>query len=687
MEFLLEINTEEIPAAHIRAALSQIEEKLQHELLAVDIRILKFETYGTCRRLIVMGDFEDSQKDKIEQVIGPPKSVAYLPDGKPSPAASGFAKSQGVNVNTLEVVQTERGEYLGLNKISKGKMTRDILIEALPRIIESLSFPKMMRWGSNPMRFSRPIKNILCLFGQKQLKFSVAGMDSSDSTTGHKIYCPEKIKVTTLSQYKDVLKKKKVIIDPLRRKKMIEDQSERKLSSLDAQLFEDELLMEKLCYDVEHPYVFLGEFPQDYLNLPIEVLSTAMKVGQNLFSVVKGRKQLPYFLGVADALKDTKSLIKKGNARVLKARLEDAKFFWEQDVKTPLRKRSIGLDQIIFQEKLGSYEDKVDRLKKIAAYIAGKLELGNEKKKIIETAELCKIDLLTEMVREFPSLQGHIGGLYAKHEGYPLNVWKGIYEHYLPQSLEDDSPSSYSGAILSIADKMDSIVGVFGIGEEVSGSKDPFGLRRNAQGVCKIILDKKLNFSFFRLCDKVIAVYGENLERGKEELKTLCLEFFKNRLQHILEKRGYRYDLVNAAMAPGIDNIYFTFLKVKALDSLKDSPQFEPLIHIAKRVNNILRDQPKYKVNSEILFEKEERELYTTFTIIRDNVIPLLAAGNYSQAQKMIFRIRSSINTFFDEVMVMTENKRAKRNRLALLQEISKLLFLVADYSQIVIEG
>jgi glycyl-tRNA synthetase beta chain len=687
MEFLLEINTEEIPASHIHAALTQIEEKLQHELLVIDIRISKLKTFGTCRRLIVMGDFKDSQKDKVEQVIGPPKSVAYLPDGTPSPAAFGFAKSQRVEVHTLEVVQTDRGEYLGINKISKGKMTRDILIETLPRIIESISFPKMMRWGSNPMRFSRPIKNILCLFGQKRLKFSVAGMDSSDSTTGHKIYFPEKIKVKTLSQYKDALNKRKVIIDPLRRKKMILDQSEKKLASLDALLFEDDLLMEKLCYDVEHPYVFLGEFPQDYLNLPIEVLSTAMKVGQNLFSVVKGRKQLPYFLGVADAFKDTKSLIKNGNARVLKARLEDAKYFWEQDVKTSLKKRSIGLDQIIFQEKLGSYEDKVDRLKKIAAYIAGKLELGNEKNTIIETAELCKIDLLTEMVREFPSLQGTIGGLYAKHEGYPQNVWKGVYEHYLPQSLEDASPSSFSGAILSIADKMDSIVGVFGIGEEVSGSKDPFGLRRNAQGVCKIILDKKLNFSFFRLCDKVIAVYGENLEKGKEELKILCIEFFKNRLQYILEKKGYRYDLVNAALAPGIDNIYFTYLKVKALDSLKDSPQFEPLIHIAKRVNNILRDQPKYKVNSEILFEKEERELYTTFTIIRDNVIPLLAVGNYSQAQKMIFRIRSSINTFFDEVMVMTENKRAKRNRLALLQEISKLLFLIADYSQIVIEG
>ncbi len=349
MEFLLEITTEEMPGSHILAALNQMEEKIRNELLSVDIRISKLDTFGTCRRLIVMGNFVERQKDQLEQIIGPPKSVAFSPDGKPTPAALGFAESQGVDINTLEVVKTQRGEYIGIKKSSKGKMTRDILNETLPKIIEALSFPKMMRWGDNPVRFSRPIKNILCLFGQKRLNFSVARIDSSDSTTGHKIYFPQRIKVKILSQYKDALKKKKVIIDPLRRKKMILDQSERKLASLNAQLFEDDLLMEKLCYDVEHPYVFLGSFPEEYLNLPLEVLSTAMKVGQNLFSVVKGRRQLPYFLGVADALNDTKSLIKKGNARVLKARLEDAKYFWEQDVKTPLKKRSGGLDQIIFQ--------------------------------------------------------------------------------------------------------------------------------------------------------------------------------------------------------------------------------------------------------------------------------------------------------------------------------------------------
>jgi glycyl-tRNA synthetase beta chain len=291
------------------------------------------------------------------------------------------------------------------------------------------------------------------------------------------------------------------------------------------------------------------------------------------------------------------------------------------------------------------------------------------------------------MVREFPSLQGNVGGLYAREERYPAPVWKAIYEHYQPVSLDDESPASLTGAILSIADKLDSIVGAVGTGIKVTGSKDPFGLRRNAQGICKVIIERKLCFSFSRLLDKVIAIYGEKLREPKDKIKSYCLEFFSNRLRYIFERQGYRYDLINASVSVGIDNIYHSYLRLKALDSLKESPNFEPLIIIAKRVNNILKDQPLFRVNQALLAEKEERELYTTFSIIKNNVLPLISKGDFPQVQRIIFRIRSSINKFFDNVMVMTDEKRMKRNRLALLQAISKLLILVADYSQIVIEG
>jgi glycyl-tRNA synthetase beta chain len=686
MEFLLEITTEEMPSSHIKSGLSQLKEKLGEILRASSIAFTRINTYGTSRRLVVVGNFAPEQKDRVEDIIGPPKAAAFDESGAPKPAAVGFANKHGLTVDNLIVLKTEKGEYVGARKITKGAPTVDILMGSLPTILSSLSFPKMMRWGESALRFSRPIQNILCIFGEKPIFFRVGEVSSSDITTGHKIFSPRKIRPKNFSEYKKALIEQYVVVDQDKRKRLILKQTEKMLLFLGAQIYPDEELLDKLSFDVEFPCVILGEFPEEYLKLPLEVLSTAMKAGQNLFSVVKGKKQLPYFIGVADVPKDSKALIRSGNERVLKARLEDAQFFWDQDLKVKLRMRAKELDRVIYQEKLGSYEDKTQRLKKLVAYLSHKLEARGETKSAAEAAELCKIDLLTEIVREFPSLQGLVGGLYAREEGYSANVWKAIYEHYKPLSMDDTVPSSFNGAILSIGDKLDSIIGAIGIGMEVSGSKDPFGLRRNAQGICKIILEKKIDLAFTRLVDKAISVYGEVFEKDKDIIKKNCLEFFKGRMQYIFESQGFRYDLVNAALSPGIDNIYHTYLRLKALDSLKDSAQFEPMILIAKRVNNILRNQPQiYKINSELLFEKEERELYTMFTIIRENTLEMIARGDFAKAQRMVFRIRSSINTFFDHVLVMAEDKRLKRNRLALLQAISKLLNRIADYSQIVV--
>ncbi len=686
MEFLLEINSEEMPFEHVKVGLSQLEERIKAELSSRSVEVKQIRTLGTCRRLVVAADFAEAQQDREEQFIGPPKNVAFTADGSPSPAARGFAKAQGVKVEELEVIKTDRGEYLGLKKLIKGKPTQDILAEILPSVISSLSFPKMMRWESS-FRFSRPVRNLLCLFGGRVLPFSVGEVTSGDTTAGHKIFCTRRAKVKSFSEYRDSLKGMRVVVEEEKRKKMISDQMKKKLSSLGAELHPDQELLERLTYEVEHPFVFQGSFPDKYLELPLEVLSTAMREGQKLFSLVKDKKQLPHFLGVADACRDSKSLIQKGNERVLKARLEDAKFFWEQDLKVPLKERARVLNRLIFQEKLGSYEDKAQRLKKISSYLADKIEVKKDKDAVLQAAELCKVDLLTEMVREFPSLQGKMGGLYARQEGCPVQVWKGIYEHYQPLSLDDGCPSTLAGAILSIADKSDSIIGVVGIGVQVTGSKDPFGLRRNAHGICKIVIEKKLHFSLSRLVDKVADIYGEKLQESKDLVRNTCLEFFSNRLRYIFEKQGYRYDLINAAVSAGIDDIYHCYLRLKALDSLKDSVHFEPLVLISKRVNNILRDQPLFKVNPDLFSDKEERELYTTYSIVRQNILPLIGKGDFAQAQRIIFRMRSSIDNFFDHVLVMAEDKKLKRNRIALLQEISKLLLQVADYSQVVIQG
>ncbi len=687
MEFLLEIKTEELPSSHTISAIAQLKEKFEQELTGLNVKINRLLTLGTCQRLVVFGNFAPSQKDLEEEIIGPPKVAAYTQEGTPSSAALGFAKAQGVRVDRLEVIKTERGEYVGLRKKIRGKPTPDILEEIIPQIVSSLSFPKMMRWEKKNIKFSRPIRNIVCLFDKKTLSISIGGVQAKDLTFGHKIHSPQKIRIKTYSEYKSELRNNKVIIDEQERRKSIINQITKKLSSTEAQLYPDDSLLLKCIYDVEHPYVFLGSFPKEYLSLPLEILSTTMREGQSLFSVVKGKKQLPLFLGVADSFHDPKDLIRKGNERVLKARLEDAKFFWEQDLKVSLKKRMKGLEHILFQEKLGSYEDKTHRLKKIVAYVLDKVDEKKMKKEVLQAVELSKVDLLTEMVREFPSLQGKVGGLYAREEGYPSLIWKAIYEHYQPLSLEQDSPHTLPGAVLSLADKLDSIIGVVGIGIQVTGSKDPFALRRNAQGVCKIILDKKLTFSFSRLLDKVIKIYGARLEQSKEDIKNYCLEFFSNRLQYIYEQAGFRYDLVKAALGAADDDIYFSYLRLKALDSLKESSHFEPMILIAKRVNNILRDQPRYKINPDLFAEKEEKELYTTFAIIKKNVLPLISSGEFARAQRFIFRMRSVINSFFDNILVMTDDKRIRRNRLALLQGISELLIQVADYSRVVVEG
>ncbi len=692
MELLLEINTEEMPPSHVEAGLLQLETGLAAELKnqgLVNSRGSsgKIRTFGTSRRMIVHADLVERQQDREEIIVGPPRAAAFTQDGRPTQAAHGFARSRGVDVGDLEVLATDKGEYVALKKLTKGKAAPEILQTVLPGMIQRLSFPKMMKWGDSNFRFSRPIKHILCLCQGKALVFEVAGMKSTGYTFGHRLFSPAKIKVTNFLEYREELRRNNVIIDQDARKSRIEKQMMKKLEPFSAMYYPDEQLLNKLVMDVEYPHVFLGTFPEKYLKLPLEVLSTAMKMGQNLFSVVKGRKQMPMFLGVADACDDAHSLVQKGNERVLKARLEDARFFWEQDIQIPLKERSVELSRVVFQEKLGSYEDKSDRVKKSVTYLAGRLEAREEKKWVTEAAELCKIDLVTEMVREFPSLQGKAGGLYARKEGYPTGVWKAVYEHYKPITLEDTAPSSFTGALLSICDKLDSVVGTLGLGVEISGSKDPYGLRRNAQGICTVILDKKLSFSFPRLLDKVISVYGEQLEIPKETVKIRCLEFFQGRLQYIFERQGYRYDLVSAALASGFDNIYHTFLRLKALDGFKDSSSFEPMILIAKRVNNILKGQPVYKVNSGLFVEKDERELYTSFQIIRDNIQPLIAKGDFVKAQRIVFRIRSCTNGFFDNVMVMAEDNKLRRNRLALLQAVSRLLIQIADYSRIVVQG
>jgi glycyl-tRNA synthetase beta chain len=687
MEFLLEILTEELPPSHVRSAVEASRDKLPRELSTAQIPAASLRLYSTCRRLVVLADVPAGQPDRDMVVTGPPKANAYAADGSPTPAAAGFARAKGVRVEDLQVFTTEKGEYIGVRTSVRGKPSAEILPPLIARIISSLTFPRMMRWGTGTFKFSRPLRGLLCLLDGRPLPFVFEGLTASDTTCGHKMRFPEPFRAASFAEYRDGLRARGVILDMDERKAAILDQIASRLAPLQAALHPDPALLDKLASDVESPYVVMGSFPEAFLDLPLEVLSTAMREGQKLFSVVKDGRQLPLFLGLADTDGDPRGFIQKGHERVLKARLADARFFWEQDRKTPLRKRAAGLKAVLFQEKLGTYEDKAQRLKKLVVYLCDKAGHKALAKDAAAAAELCKADLLTDMVREFPGLQGVVGGLYAKAEGLPETVAQAVAEHYRPQSLEDEAPASTAGALLSLADKIDSIVGVVGIGVPTSGSSDPFGLRRNAQGVCKIVLERKLNLSVARLVDKAAAGYGDRLKKTAAEIRAELADYFAGRLRSIFERQGFRYDLINAALGAGVDNLHQAALRLKALDVLKSGKAFEPFILMAKRINNIAGGQPPSPVNAALLQEKAEKELHSAFLIVRDNIGPMLAKGDFVPAHKMAFRLQPLLDAFFDKVLVMAEEPKLRRARIGLLQGIKKLLDPMADFSQVVVEG
>jgi len=683
-EFFLEIYTEEMPSSHVKEGLEQLKNLFEKFLKDNRIEFSEIKTYGTPRRLIVFIEkISKKQSEGKEQILGPPKSIAFDTKGKPTPAAEGFARTHGIRIKQLEVFQTEKGEYIGYVKKLKGKPTEGVLSQIIPEIIKSLSFPKSMRWGDQNIRFSRPIRNILCIMNGKLIEFELENLKSTDFTFGHKTYSPQKFNVNSFKKYNELLLKNFVIIDQEQRKSIILRNINEKLSNINAELKKDNDLLEKIVYSIEYPYVFIGSFPEKYLKLPLEVTSSALKEGQKLFSVIKEERQIPYFVGVADAPEDPKEYIKIGNERVLIARLEDAEFFWNEDRKKSMKERIKDLGKIIFHEKLGNYFEKKERIKSLVEFLVNKLKLLRIKSFALEAAELAKVDLTTEMVKEFPNLQGRIGGLYLKEEGYPEEVWLGVYEHYQPISPEDKSPITLTGALVSLADKVDSLVGVIGIGLEVTGSKDPFGLRRLAHGICKTIIDNSLSFSLFELVDKAVSLYENKISLPPEKIKNNVIEFLENRLKMFFQSLNYKYDLINASLDPGIDNIFHTFLRLEALNKIKDSKNFKSLIIASKRVNNIIQNQPKATLKVNLLKEKEEKELYDIYQIVKKEVLPLIKSGEFEKAHEVIVSLRPFIDNFFDKVLVMAEDKKLKENRLALLQEISMLFAHLADFSKI----
>ena len=660
LRFLLEIGTEEIPDWMIGPALGNLKQSFEQILgqhrLAGGVAWVE----ATPRRLALMAEgLPKGQRDTTESVSGPPKAAGEA-------AAAAFARKFGAGTEQLQVVATAKGEYYTFTKKAPGRPTAEILAEALPGIILGIPWPKTMYWtGKGGPRFIRPIRWLVALLGAQVVSFEVAGVRSGNGTSGHRRLGKKKITVS-IKNYEERLRQNYVLVRSGERRQRIEDGIAAQLQGTDFELKSDGELLETLTNLTEWPTPLLGGFDESYLSLPQEVLMTVMKHHQKYFSVGRLDGSLaPRFLAVMNTDRDADGLIRAGNERVLRARFNDARFFWEVDQHRPLAERVESLGHVTFHARLGSYLDKTKRVVELVKELKGSVSAQR-------AALLAKCDLTTEMVKEFTELQGIVGGLYARAQGETEAVALAIYDHYRPLSMEDSLPRSEDGRILSLADKLDTLRGCFRIGVVPTSSKDPFALRRAAHGVIRILAEGRLAVPFSWLAGGDAALEEFLLDRAR---------------YYFREIRGFAYDEVSAVLAAGFEHMIDAENRLTALRQVRPTENFEPLAASFKRIRNILR-QANYgsggEVEISLLEAGPEADLHSAFVRISGRVAHYRATGDYRAALEVIASLRPQVDLFFDKVLVNAPDQNRRRNRLALLHKLLTEFSSMADFSEIV---
>ena len=699
VELLFEVGCEEIPAGMLPKAEEElrtnIEKLLSAESLSEGVTV---ETFSAPRRLTAwVRGLLAKQPDVETEVTGPPKSVAYEPVGAPTRAALSFAEKQGVHVSDLYLVQTPKGEYLAAKQVKLGRTAAQILTAILPRAVHDLTWPRSMTWtGLEGARFIRPIRWIVAVLEGKPLKLSVGGIPAGDTTRGHRFLGSSAIRVKSFGGYEKQLHSNGVIVRPAERQEKIDRElaAHAKRSGLD--IHEDAALRKLVIYLNEFPTVVQGDFDPAFLNLPDEILVTVMRDHQKYFAVEKKNGDLaPHFLAVINVAGDSKGIIRAGHERVLRARFADAQFFWTSDQKCRLADYLPNLERITYESRLGSYRDKVERVRAISRWLTEQwFNLGMLQAHVAEAdraAELAKCDLATEMVREFPELQGIVGGLYARAQGEPVEVADAVYDHYRPVGLDDPIPRNLTGCAVALADKLDSVVGCFAVGVVPTGSSDPYALRRAALGIVKIILDKKLPLSIsLSIGAAAKALVTLKPKRGVTPAQEAqILEFILDRAKYVFrEREGFGYDEVSAVFRAGADDLVDAQKRLVALKAIRKSKNFEPLAVSFKRIRKILEKanipaKDGHHVNPDLFESPAERELYSAVRDAATKVQALKRAGKYQEALEVIAGLRKAVDQFFDGVMVMAENEAVRNNRLALLAELLREFTTVADFSEI----
>ncbi|MEJ2108854.1 MAG: glycine--tRNA ligase subunit beta [Acidobacteriota bacterium] len=685
-ELTVELGVEEIPASMIEKAADQfadiLVELIEKNRLSSGEQVLWY----TPRRIIVgIRDIPDCQDDLIETIIGPPRRIGYDGSGNATKAAMAFAKKNAIAPSRIRITDTPKGEYLCIERKVKGVETRKLMKSLIPEAVGKIEFSKTMHWSPDHFRFIRPLRWIVAFFGDKVVRFRVADVVSSDITSGHRFLGKPKIKVSGLVSLQNRLKENSVIVDPAERKKLIEEELLREAAACGGRLLDDPELMETVVNLNEAPSVVRGTFENRFLLLPKEILVTVMREHQKYFSVLNDSEQLmPAFLAVVNLRTDKKNAIRTGHERVLRARLDDAAFFWTTDRKTKLAEREEQLKNVVFQEKLGTYFDKNQRVLDLIPKVSQSVGRSDCVEDLLKAGHIFKCDLVTEMVKEFTDLQGIVGGLYARAEGYSDGVWQAVYEQYSPKSADSPSPVSKTGAILALVDRLDTVCGCFTAGLIPSGSGDPFAVRRQGNGILKILFDHRLSLSMKRSIRWSLEAYGRYSEDTLKELTG----FFEGRLRFMFEEMGYTYDCVQAVLEAGFDNPLDALQRLKALEELRKEADFLSLVSNFKRIVNITSQEKSGEGSpDDSKFEmREEKELWNRFLEIRPQVENARELHDYGTAFRSLASMREVVDLFFQEVLVMAENPDVRANRISLLCCISNLFKSLADISKIVIE-
>jgi glycyl-tRNA synthetase beta chain len=717
-DLLFEIGSEEIPAGFIGPALDALSERMAVGLRTARLGFGSVRTLGTPRRLaLIVEGVDGHQPDATIEVRGPRKEAAFDAAGKPTKALEGFAKGQGVGLDDIKIISSDKGEVAAAIKHVKGEPAARILPDLLAKLITPDLFKKTMRWGNGDAAFARPVHWIVALYGGEVISFSFGNVKSGSATRGHRFLAGNaEIALTGAGEYAEALKRVHVIVDPADRKKIIRDGIEKAAKDAGGEVLQDEGLVDEVANLVEFPKVLCGRFDVEFLKLPPEVVINAMREHQRYFSVKGANGLLPCFITIANMKAIDPAVVIKGNERVLRARLNDAKFHFENDIKAPLKDNLKRLKGVVFQAKLGTSYEKVERFTALSLRIAEMMGLcdatipaggveefladaespanfpiGSKerfKRALARAALLAKADLVSGMVGEFPKLQGVMGGVYAARGGEAGDVSTAIREHYMPVSAGAELPTGLLGAVVGMADRMDTIAGCYGVGLVPTGAQDPYGLRRAALAVIAIVMERGLKLSVNALIDEAVNGLGDKLKRDSIEISSEIREFFKERLKNLLLSKGFSYDSIDAVLSTDWSGVADATTRVAAIEEFKKDPDAGRLTVAFKRVSNILKDsafEPTAVPGEKLLSAPEEKALFKARTELAPRMERSLGQKDYHAALKMLTSIKETIDAFFDEVMVMVEDVNVRENRLLLLHSVRALYYRIADLSRLVI--